>query len=244
MIIEKLKKLVIANWKMNMSYKDSYEFLEKLTNAKSNNVEIIILPSLLHTKSLIDKFPSVNFGVQNITHLSDKSGAFTGEVSSSQAREIGAKFVLCGHSERRNFFEENNKITSEKIKYILNDELIPIICIGENVKARMMGTTNSSLKSQIKACLPETDKKIIIAYEPIWAIGTGKMPPKNYIEDTCGFLNEHLSSVAKNARLVYGGSVDAKASEWLSSCNYIDGVLIGSSSTMINEFIKIIKSYD
>lgn len=237
------KKIVIANWKMNMSYKKSEEFLNKLRNHELYDAKIVICPSSLHIPTLIQKFPNLNFGIQNLTNLSANFGSFTGEISAKMAAEIGVKYAILGHTERRNFFGESNLKIKQKAENALTYNITPIICIGETVKERLLGRTESYLKSQIRNCVPKTSKEIIIAYEPFWAVGAGKMPPKKYINEIMKFIRENISKVANNAIIVYGGSVNGEAASWLSKIEYLDGVLVGSAATKFGDFTKILKPY-
>lgn len=242
--METSRKLIIANWKMNMAYKNGCEFLEKFENADLYSSDILFLPSSLHIQAMLEKYSNLKFGSQDLTYLDQKQGSFTGEISASMLNELGVRYAMCGHSERRGFFKETNKIVYAKAKNALDANITPIICVGENMKSKLLGRTKSALKSQLKACVPETNKKIIVAYEPLWAIGAGEFPPADYLEYICSYLKEQVQILAKNSMLVYGGSVDAKAAKWTSKQDYLDGVLVGGASLKFNEFIKIVKSYD
>jgi triosephosphate isomerase (TIM) len=236
-------KIVIANWKMKMSFEGSLEFLSKLKNSELFAADIVILPPVIWLKPLIERFGNINFGAQNVSYLEKDLGAFSGEVSALMLKEAGVKYSLCGHSERRQFFKETNIQVKLKAEHLLSKNISPIICIGENLKTKEIRETKKFLKNQIIKSIPKTSKDIIVAYEPIWAIGSGMIPEMLYLEDNLNFIKETISKVAKNARLVYGGSVDHSSMADISKIKYLDGVLVGGASLKFNEFIKILKYY-
>lgn len=245
-----MKPLIIANWKCNpTTLNEAKELLNSVVKkAKDfNNVEIVICPPFVFLSSLIND--STAFGAQNC--YSEDKGAFTGEVSALMLEDLGCKYVILGHSERRNIFKETNQEINLKLKKILDSSLIPILCIGENREDREEGKTFEILGEQLEACLngasKEKAKKIVLAYEPVWAIGTGKFAEPSKIEEVRVFIKEFLSKkfdedVSNEIKIIYGGSVDSKnVHSYLTESN-MSGVLVGGASLKANEFLEIIKS--
>ena len=188
-------------------------------------------------------FKKINFGAQDC-HYSDL-GAFTGDISPLMLKKINCKYVIIGHSERRMYHFENNLIIKKKIIATLKNNLTPIICIGENLDVKIKKNTKSFLSKQLTSVLPKTiNKKIIIAYEPIWAIGSGKTPSLKEICDINAHIRKvinNLNSSYKNSYILYGGSVDKKNSTIFLKSENIDGLLVGGASLNFNKFLSILK---
>ncbi|HNY35841.1 MAG TPA: triose-phosphate isomerase [Candidatus Pacearchaeota archaeon] len=239
-----MKPLIVANWKCNpKSLSEAKELLEKVING-INEEDVIICPPFVFINSLIsDKIP---FGAQNCF---DKEGAFTGENSVSMLEGIGVKYVILGHSERRNIFKENNEEINSKLIKVLESKIVPILCIGEKREEREEGKTFEILSEQLDACLNNisSPEKIILAYEPVWAIGTGKFAEIKDIKEVRAFIREFLTKkfnqeIAKNIRILYGGSVDSSNVNSYITEAQMDGVLVGGASLKADEFLKLIKS--
>ena len=245
-----MKPLIVGNWKCNpTTLKEagslSYSIMTGIE--KINNVEVVICPPFVFLPSLINN--SISFGAQDC-YFEDK-GAFTGEVSGLMLKEIGCKYVIVGHSERRTMFDESNREINLKIQKVINLGMIPILCIGENREDREEGETFEVLMEQLEGCLEgiEKDKikKIVIAYEPVWAIGTGKYAEVSKIEEVKHFIREFLTKkydkdISEKIKILYGGSVDSNNARLYIKEAGMDGVLVGGASIKSDEFIKIIKS--
>jgi len=237
--LEKISKIIIANWKLHGSIKFVKEYLEKLTFVRSDNEKSLVVcaPSTLIQNLKTDKF---YLGAQDCSNYS--SGAYTGEISSELLREIGCSFCIVGHSERRNIFKEDHKIILEKIENLIKSKIIPIFCIGENLQQMKENLTNDVLKNQIQKSLPKNLdlSKIIIAYEPVWSIGTDLIPSVEQIEKSHNFIKKNIFNSSK-LKVVYGGSVKASNYKKIIDLDSVDGLLVGGASINLDEFNKIVK---
>ena len=232
----------IANWKMYGGLKTLNSLNKVIFFSKShlkNKSKIIYCPPFTLISSLSQKVrnTSIEVGAQNC-HESQKYASLTGQINSNMLNEAGAKFVILGHSENRQAGEEN-KLINKKIKSSLKAGLKVILCIGETLDEKSKSKTTKVLKNQIKNCLNGINKssKIIIAYEPVWAIGSGLIPKQSELFETIDFIK----SKVKGAKILYGGSVNSKNIKNLKNINNIDGFLIGGASQVSNNFIDIIK---
>lgn len=242
-----MKPLIVANWKMNpKSLKEAKKLLEMVKKGvkKSNKNKIIICPPFLYIPFLRE-VKGLEIGGQDC--YLKKDGSFTGEISPFQLKDMGCSYVILGHSERRRYFNESDKTINKKIKESLKAGLIPIICVGEDLKTRKEGKAFSLIKSQIKECLfgvPKNKKgKIIFAYEPLWAIGSGKSCSLDNAEEMRGNIQKVLSQFFRESspgiKVLYGGSVDAdNASGYVKEAGF-NGLLIGGAS-LNKEFNKIL----
>jgi triosephosphate isomerase len=239
-----MKPLIVANWKCNpKSLVEAKELLEKVINGV-NDEEVIICPPSVFINSLIDD--RILFGAQNCF---EKEGAFTGENSVSMLEDLGVKYVILGHSERRNIFKETNEEINSKLIKVLESKITPILCIGEKGEERGEGKTFEVLSEQLDICLNNisTPEKIILAYEPVWAIGTGKFAEVSDIREIKSFIQDFLikkfnKEVAEKIRILYGGSVDSNNVHSYIVEAKMDGVLVGGASLKADEFLKLIKS--
>ena len=240
------KNVIAGNWKMHHTIKETKDFFEQYSSELSKlNEEIIIFPpyTSLETANELCKDTSINIGAQNMHY--EEAGAYTGEISSDMLLGIGIQYVLIGHSERRKYYNETNTSVHSKVIKALEKGMIPIVCIGENETQREQGETYNILKEQIYEGLKDISLNIsnlIIAYEPIWAIGTGKTATSEQAEDACmnirNFLFELFGEIAYEIRILYGGSVKATNIQSLMAMANIDGVLVGGAS-LGEEFVKI-----
>lgn len=251
---EKMRRKVIAgNWKMHNDLKQSEDLINSLKNLlkdKSVNCEVIICPpftSLSEASKLISG-SIIKLGAQNM-HFEDK-GAFTGEISSSMLKSTGCEFVILGHSERRTIFKENDITINAKIKKALEQGLKPIFCIGETLEEREEEITRDIIKRQVENGLngitSDQLKKIIIAYEPVWAIGTGKTATPEQAQEVHHFIRvlieaKYSESVSENLIIQYGGSVKPENAKELLSQKDIDGALVGGACLIAESFYGIIK---
>jgi triosephosphate isomerase len=250
------KKVVAGNWKMN---KDLQESLGLTTEIKGmvkdevrNDAEIILFPPFISLSALsknLEGNERIKLGAQNM-HQED-SGAFTGEVSASMLKSVGCKYVIIGHSERRQYFGESNELLNLKVKKAIQFDLIPVYCIGETLEERESGFFWDVLSKQIEVGLMGLDnaiaEKIIIAYEPVWAIGTGKTASTAQAQEVHLFVRNQLKTLfgttfAENVRILYGGSVKPENAFELFSAPDIDGGLIGGAALKSRDFCEIVKS--
>jgi len=239
-----MKPLIIANWKCNpKSLKEAKELLEKVIGGIKDE-EVVICPSTIFLPLLINE--KVSFGAQNCFY---KEGAFTGENSVSMLEDLGVKYVILGHSERRNIFNETNEEINSKLLKVLESKIVPILCIGEKGEERGEGKTFEVLSEQLDVCLNNifNPERIILAYEPVWAIGTGKFAEVADIEEIKSFVQDFLikkfnKEVAEKIRILYGGSVDSSNIHLYINDAQMDGVLVGGASLKADEFLKLIKN--
>lgn len=239
-----MTKIIALNHKMNLNYDLVNEYIERINKVKTDN-KIIIIPSFLYIEKFI-KNTKYDIGSQNLSN--ELNGAFTGEVSSIQLNSIGTKYSLVGHSERRNLFHETDEIINEKTRQCLNHGITPIICVGETLSEHNNDETLVKINNQISHAILGLDdlnekKEIIIAYEPIYAIGTGKAPEVKEIEIVINHIYEVLSKYDNiDFKILYGGSVNKENIKKILDINKLDGVLIGTISSKIEDIIKIIET--
>lgn len=239
-----MKPLIIANWKCNpKSLKEAHELLNKVVSGIKDE-DVVICPPFTFLSFLING--KVPFGAQNCFY---KEGAFTGEISVAMLEDMGAKYVILGHSERRNNFHETNEEINLKLVRVLESKITPILCIGEKSEDREGGRTFEVLSEQLDVCLNNISnpENIIIAYEPVWAIGTGKFAQVSDIKEVKDFIKQFLAKkfnneAAPKVRIIYGGSVDSGNVHSYISEAQMDGVLVGGASLKADEFLKLIKS--
>lgn len=253
------RKLIVGNWKMHGSRDQVSQLLEAIESGSeqlSDGVEIGVCPTNLHLGLAFELLDSdlglgkVKLGAQNV-HVEPK-GAFTGEVSAPMLSEYGVSFVIVGHSERRQLFAETDRFVAEKFKAVQASGLMPILCVGETLDQRQADETERLVLSQLDAVIAAVGiaamKDAVIAYEPVWAIGTGKTASPVQAQQVHRLLRQHLSqldpTVAQAIRIIYGGSVKAANAQELFSQPDIDGGLVGGASLEAEEFISICKSAD
>lgn len=242
------KKYLIANWKMNKTIEESVKFVrDLLKNFKLFKNEVIICPTFLSLDAMreICLKNGIKLGAQNCYF--EKSGAFTGEISAEMLNNLGIEYVILGHSERRNYFCESDEIINKKVKAAIESGLKVILCIGETWNQRSNGQKLDILKNQLKLGLKDLSSemlnKIIIAYEPVWAIGTGKIVTENEISEVSHDIEKFISSEFKTnfkCPFIYGGSVDVSNVEKFLNLSCVDGALIGGASLNVDKFAKII----
>ena len=233
----------IANWKMygGLNSLNSLHKVNKFfkTFKKKKSIKVIYCPpnTLIRSMSKKLKNSRIEVGAQNC-HEQENYGPFTGSINSMMLKNVGAKYIIIGHSENRQA-GETNRLINLKIKSALNSGLKVIFCIGETLKEKRKKITKKVLNKQIKLGLNKikNKNKILIAYEPVWSIGTGLIPKSYELFDTLNFIKKKV----KNAKVLYGGSVNPKNIRELKSINNIDGFLIGSASQNYNKFIDIVK---
>ena len=244
------KKVIAGNWKMNMLPNEAIDFIAQLTPmAKDTDNEVILcVPYIdLFYALLTAQNTNIKIGAQNM-HW-EESGAFTGEVSGKMLKAIGVEYVIIGHSERRQYFAETDETVNKKVKAAFANDLKPIVCVGETLEQRESGKTKKIITNQVKLALDGlTNNQVeqtIIAYEPIWAIGTGKTATSedanNSIKDIRNKISEiYGEDVAQKVIIQYGGSVKSTNAKELFETSDIDGALIGGASLKVDEFSKIV----
>ena len=241
------KKIVAGNWKMNMTPAQSVELINTLKDKiNTTDVDVVVCPPFVCLPAVLEavKGTAIAVGAQNM-HFEEK-GAFTGEIAPSMLVELGVKYVVIGHSERRQYFAETNETVNKKVLKAIEHNLVPIICVGESLAEREQGVTIDLVRLQTKIALKdvkaEDAKKVVIAYEPIWAIGTNETPTTNEIDIYTRYIKQIVKKHFnfKNIKVVYGGSVNEKNIDEIAKIKSIDGVLVGGASTKYKEFIKIV----
>lgn len=244
------KKIIAGNWKMNKTPSEAKALAAAIAEKAANAAcDVVVCPTAVCLPGVIDAVQgsNVKVGAQNV-HFKE-SGAYTGEIAANMLTDIGAEYVIIGHSERRQYFGETDETVNLRTKAALAGGLKPIVCVGESLAEREAGIMGDTVRRQTKLALLGIEKadaeKVIIAYEPIWAIGTGKTATAEQADEVCGIIRETVAKLygnetAEKIRIQYGGSMNAKnASELLSKPN-IDGGLIGGASLKPDDFAVII----
>jgi len=252
------KQFIAGNWKMNLNHNEAVSFIKELSHKfdNKNNIDIAVCPSFTSIRSvaiaiedeyLKNKNFDIKVGAQNMYY--EKSGAFTGEISADMLKTLGVHYVIIGHSERRVIFKEDNELVNKKIKAAIANGLKPILCVGESLDIREKGKAVEFTLSQVNAGLNGIDAEamnsIIIAYEPIWAIGTGKTATPNDAEEMCLSIRGKICSmfgqvIAENIIIQYGGSVKPSNIKDIMAMQNIDGALVGGASIKVDDFLALI----
>jgi triosephosphate isomerase (TIM) len=245
------KKIVAGNWKMNLSWSEANVLFQSLATTEKTDVEVIVFPSTPYILPLQQQNQSVvKIGAQNA--YPKASGAYTGETSFDQLKTTGIEHVLIGHSERREYFNESNEFLKEKVDACLRAEMTPVFCCGEPLSIREAGNEKSFVTAQIKESLFHLDKasieKCIIAYEPIWAIGTGLTASSSQAEEMHATIRTFIAQqygqeTAEKISILYGGSCNENNARELFSNPNVDGGLVGGASLKSDSFKQIIKSF-
>ena len=247
------KKIVAGNWKMNKSFSEAKELVNDLvSSAYDENVQMIVIPPALYTSEMVNatKDSSIKVGVQN---TSDKeNGAYTGEIAASMVGSVGAEYGLVGHSERREYFNEQNNVLAEKVNQLLANNVAPIYCCGEVLEERENNNHFNLVKSQIVEGLFHLSGleilNCVIAYEPVWAIGTGVTASTEQAEEMHAFIRKVISEkygeeIAQKITILYGGSCKPSNAKELFACADVDGGLIGGASLVAEDFVAIANSF-
>lgn len=234
------KKIIAGNWKMNIKPSQTKELIDGIKSKITNSgYDVVFCVPFVNLQEAIEavKGTDIKIGAQNM-HFEDQ-GAFTGEISAAMLSDIGVKYVVLGHSERRAFFAETDETVNKKTLKALENNLIPIVCVGETLEQREQGITIDLIRMQTKIALngvtKEQASQVVIAYEPIWAIGTGKTATSTQAEEVCKAIRRVLSeiyddNIANQMRIQYGGSVTSANATELFSMENIDGGLVGGAS--------------
>jgi triosephosphate isomerase len=250
------KKIVAGNWKMNKTLEEGLKLTSEIINMVKdevrNDAQVVLCPPFISLSSIakLIEGSKIALGAQNC--YSKDSGAYTGEVSAEMLKSVGVKYVILGHSERREYFKESNQLLAEKVNVALKNGLTPIFCCGESLDQREKGIHIDFVNSQLTESLfhlSESDfLKIVIAYEPIWAIGTGKTATTEQAQEMHEKIRKHIagkygSKVADETSILYGGSCKPDNAKELFACKDVDGGLIGGASLKSRDFVDIIKSF-
>jgi triosephosphate isomerase (TIM) len=248
-------KIVAGNWKMNKSLEEAKaltsEIMAMVASEVKSDAKIVLctpFPYLVTVKSQLGANARVEVGAQNCSE--HDSGAYTGETSAAMIKSIGVPYIIIGHSERRQYFGEGGKLLAQKVDKVLANGLTPIFCCGEPLEIREKGTHEQLVKQQVEESLfhltAEQVQKVVIAYEPVWAIGTGKTASSQQAQDMHAVIRKYLGErygkdVAENISILYGGSVKPDNARELFSCADVDGGLVGGASLKSRDFVDIIK---
>ncbi len=244
------KPIIAGNWKMNNSPKESVNLVESLLPlVKDAKCEVIVCPTFTSLYPVIEKVKGSNIKVGAQNMYFEESGAFTGEISPLMLKDMGVEYVILGHSERREYFKEDDSLINKKVKVAFDYNLIPILCVGETLEEKEAGNTKSKISGQIKNGLEGLDAEkveaMVIAYEPIWAIGTGKTATSEEANDVIKFIREEVKSLygeiaAASVRIQYGGSVKPSTIKEQMAQSDIDGALVGGAALKAEDFSAIV----
>ena len=249
------KKIVAGNWKMNTNLQEGVALAKEINEAlkaAQPKCDVIIAVPFTHLASINAVIDPAKLGLGAENCANHKSGAYTGEVSAPMVASTGATYVILGHSERRQYYGETSEILKEKVALALENNLTPIFCIGEVLEERENGTYNEVVKKQIEEALfnlsAEDFGKIILAYEPVWAIGTGKTATDDQAEDMHAFIrgviaDRYVKEVAENTSILYGGSCKPSNAPQLFAKPDVDGGLIGGASLECGSFMGIVNAF-
>ena len=247
------KPIIAGNWKMNKSLEEAVEFVKEVQDKlpDASVVESVIGAPALFLPTMIQTRTNDQLVIAAQNCYTEDAGAFTGEISPKSLAEVGVQYVIIGHSERREYFNESNQFINEKAKAIFRNGMLPIICCGESLEQRESGETEPWIKEQITEALAGLNadqvKQLVIAYEPIWAIGTGKSSSAELANETCGFIRSvvgelYSQDVANAVRIQYGGSVKPDNIAQYLAEDHIDGALVGGASLEPASFIQLLEA--
>jgi triosephosphate isomerase (TIM) len=250
----KRRPLMAGNWKMNLNHLEAIALVQKLaftlTEKELSEVEVVVLPPFTDIRSvqtLVDGDKLLlGYGAQDLS--AQASGAYTGEISGGMLAKLGCQYAVVGHSERREYHKEDDALVNAKVKAALANEIVPILCVGEGLEIREGGEHVAYTLAQLDAALDglkaEQVEKVVVAYEPVWAIGTGRTATPEDAQEVIGALRERLGGsfgpdVAEKVRILYGGSVKAANAAGIMAQPDVDGALIGGASLVVEEFVGI-----
>jgi triosephosphate isomerase len=239
-------KLIVANWKMNGSLASIRDYgveLARRMEKPPGNAQLVIAPPFPYLMFMDGRLASAAIGLaaQDCSAKAEK-GAFTGDVSAVMLKDIGCQYVIVGHSERRQYFQESNTIVAAKVQCAIEAGLIPILCVGETLEEKEAGTTENVVKTQLDAV--KLSKELIIAYEPVWSIGTGRVPTAKEITSMCIFIQDYAHKKNIPTTVVYGGSVNGDNAREILHLKGVDGVLVGGASLTLDTFWPIVMAAD
>lgn len=234
-------KYIMLNHKMNLEYKVIKEYVKQLATLNTKDNMLVVFPSDIYLTNFIDAKFTV--GSQNAS--SNKDGAYTGEVSASQLRSLGVQYSLVGHSERRKYFKETNQEINKKIRLLLINKIIPVLCVGESLNEKNSSSTKEVIFRQLQGAFDKLSskdvEKLIIAYEPVWAIGSGQVPTNEEIEEVVFYIKDLVYKNFKvKIRVLYGGSVNENNIDVIKQAKGIDGYLLGGVSLHLDKVQELI----
>lgn len=249
------KTVIAGNWKMNHTLSQSKEYAEQIKKIMPKNkwCSVVLCVPAVNITSAVRLFKDCHIAIGAQTCHYEPSGAYTGEISVEMLKDAGAKYVILGHSERRQYYNETDFTVNQKAHAVINAGLIPIICVGESLQQRELGVTMELIAYQLKCALAnipaEKMRHVIIAYEPLWAIGTGKTATAEQASEVCQAIRAVIrgiygAHVARSVTVQYGGSMNAKNAQELLSQPDIDGGLIGGAALKPADFVEIINAAD
>ncbi|MCX7590509.1 MAG: triose-phosphate isomerase [Kiritimatiellae bacterium] len=246
------KKIIAGNWKMNKTSAEAQDLATGIKRelADCREVDVVLCPPFTALRAVSDVITDtvIKLGAQNM-HW-EPAGAYTGEISAAMLRDVFCHYVILGHSERRTFFHETDEIVNRKVKAALSGNLIPIVCVGETIEQREAGQARSVVREQVEKCLADLGqalKSVIIAYEPVWAIGTGRTATPEQAQEMHHFIRQVLTEmadadIASSIRIQYGGSLKPSNATELFSQPDIDGGLVGGASLEVRSFVEIVRA--
>jgi triosephosphate isomerase len=250
------KKIVAGNWKMNKSFEEAEELVADLSGYLENNTpkcDVVVCTPYIYLEMASDysnEFPELNVSAQNVSEYDN--GAYTGEISASMLKGLDIDFCIVGHSERRQYFNESNKQLAEKVDRLLDYEIMPIFCIGELLEERESNNHFNIVKQQLEEGIFHLNKdefsNVVIAYEPVWAIGTGVVATPEQAQEMHAYIRNLIaekydSEIAENTTILYGGSCKPDNAKTLFALDDVDGGLIGGASLKSDDFTSIIESF-
>lgn len=242
------RPFIAANWKMNKTIAEAREFLNGFVPVVKNidDVDIVVAPPFTLLAAVLENIRGTNIGLASQNVFYEEKGAFTGEVSPIMVKDAGCSYAIVGHSERRQYFNETDEMLNKKAVAAQKNSIKVIFCIGESLEQRESGKTYDVLKSEIEKGLQNVSPEgLVVAYEPIWAIGTGKTATVEQAEEAHKYIREQLKLLYGNTsdelRIIYGGSVTPENIGSLMVCPNVDGALVGGASLKVESFIKIVK---
>ncbi len=247
------KKIIAGNWKMNKTVAEALTLIQGIKSELDDcvGVDVVVCPPFTTLKSISDVLADsqIKLGCQNMS--SEDDGAYTGEISHTMLKELFVKYVILGHSERREYYKETDFWVNKKVKKALEKNLRPIVCVGEKLADREAGNTEKVVEAQVRGSLTditaEQFENVVVAYEPVWAIGTGKTATSAQAQEVHAFIRSIIRDMvgekaAKGLRIQYGGSMKASNAKELLSQPDIDGGLIGGAALEVRSFIDIVKA--
>ncbi len=248
--------LIAGNWKMNLGFEEAEALVSQLVEAVEEydldeGLNVLVCPPFLMVPTAADIAFDSNLwvGAQNVHHKTN--GAYTGEISATMLAEAGAEYCIVGHSERRQYFGETDELINAKAKILLENEIYAIVCVGETIDERRAGREKDVVRTQLEGCLKDLSEgdmsKIVIAYEPVWAIGTGETATPQQAQDMHAFIRQVVGDIfdaelAEEVQILYGGSMNAGNARELLSCPDVDGGLIGGASLKADQFLSIVQT--
>ena len=240
------RKIILGNWKMNGNFSDISILCSGLNAIKKDTVDLVVCVPFVYLDFVRSKINNIKIGAQSVSKYDN--GAYTGEISASMLKDLDCEYVIIGHSERRTLFNETNEIVAQKAKEATSHDIVPIICVGENLDERNTGRLEHVIETQVEILFQHLSlsdlEDIVIAYEPLWAIGTGLAATPSQVQSAHQFIRSIVAkfnaALAKNIRIVYGGSLNISNAKMLLNLDDVDGGLVGGSSLDCTAFSEII----